>query len=516
MSSLQHPQPKPSTHSYTGLSPLASPTSMSDVDRLHLQMMALHEQMGDYDMDSDLDDYASTMGVPTSSGPVPTTKHTPSPAPRGGLPQLPPSPRGGLPPSGPPPTSRTPSAPPMTAPAHPELDAELADDDIDALYHSIRQQKIASVIIETPLSLALSQGQAPPLPTPPATAELVVLRKDNVALRDSVAEYKRKVGELTRDVEDGHRRTRALEEQLRHFEMLFEQAHQDNEAKYERIADLETDVDQLRSDVRSRDAELARAQTQLLDTQETVLDREDEIARLHRDLERFVDLEQDLRRANARVEALEGENDLLKAQVAKATADARQGQLEENLAQRTLSPSNIELPASPAASSGTPANDAIDTSAPPPPSQIKALNKAFADQLAKEREQFTMQLIDAERTARDADAHRKRLEDELASLRAKADDLEKAAKAVRRRSDYRARGSTNDLEIELDAYKVHVHHLKKLLQTHVGAGNSREFSETVTNLSLKLSYWTVLRDVYEETIQELVQIAHLDDGDDDA
>ncbi|ORZ37478.1 hypothetical protein BCR44DRAFT_1430297 [Catenaria anguillulae PL171] len=456
-----------------GDSSLPASPGATDVDRLHSQMMLLHSQMVDYDIDSGMTPVVQPTTLLSSNSPSPPSTRPP-PIVTANLPGQ---------------TARAPSAPPMTAPTHPELDSHLADDDIDALYHSIRQQKIQSVIIDTPIALALASGGPPP-PLPSATpmqSELAVLRKDNAALRDSVAEYKSKLAQLGRDLDDRDRRT---------------PSHQDNEAKYERISDLETAVDQLRADVRARDAEITRLQTQLIETQDQVMDREDQIARLHRDMDRFADTGVQMAKLEKQLEDVMEENDALRAKLSKAKslgdpravghADVPQIHIHEASPLDGIS--------------------GIDTSAPPSPSQVKAMERAFQDQLAKEREDWSMQLLDAERAARDADMHRRRLEDELDRVRMQADELERQAKQVRRRSDYRARGSTQEQEVELEALKVHVHHMKGLLQTHMGG--PRELAETVTNLSHKLSYWTVMRDVYEETIQELVQLADLDLDDD--
>ena len=70
------------------------------------------------------------------------------------------------------------------------------------------------------------------------------------------------------------------------------------------------------------------------------------------------------------------------------------------------------------------------------------------------------------------------------------------------RARYQVRLSENNPDNELETYRVHASHLKSLLQKQLGA---RDVAETVSELSLKLSYWSVLRDVYEETFEELIR-----------
>ncbi|KNE57847.1 hypothetical protein AMAG_04692 [Allomyces macrogynus ATCC 38327] len=538
-----------------GAAPPASP-GVTDVDRLHSQMLALQDQVRDYELDMAALQRIPTVPVRAPAPIKPIPQRLNSNGSTGGPPGGAPSPRGAVPspmsplrklaaspasslgsssapaPSAPLPSTPTRAAPKPARPLPARVDTsraaaadmskpfdlasladELPDDDIDALYHSIRQQKIASVLIEPHA-----------MPQSPLYSESAALRRDNVTLRESLAEYKRKVADLAKANDETVKKMRATDEQMRHLQMLFDQAHADNAAKYDRIADLEADVDELRADVREREVVNDRLHEQLTQAQDQLFEQESLVAKLHRDLDRFADTEQQLRKMAAHAEQLAAENEKLRAQLLEVQQDQRQTQFQENMARRG---SALPIPVSPVAgptataaagsASPDPAGSGIETDAPPPPSQIKALDRAFADQLELERAEFAKQLKEVERQAREAELARRRAEAELEGLRDRAEEQAAEAKKLKRRSDFRSRpmswqveaapATNQDLEMELEAYKVHVHHLKSILQSNP---SSREYEEKVSSLSLKLSYWTVLRDVYEDTIQELMAMANID------
>ncbi|KNE59021.1 hypothetical protein AMAG_03371 [Allomyces macrogynus ATCC 38327] len=486
--------------------PPASP-GVTDVDRLHSQMLALQDQVRDYEQDMAALQRIPTVPVRAPAPIKPVPQRLNSNGSNGGPPGAP-SPRGlcrapcphscaswaaspakfarvGVrppAPSAPLPVdahARGTENPPARCPARVDtsraaaadmskpfdlasLADELPDDDIDALYHSIRQQKIASVLIEPHT-----------MPQSPLYSESAALRRDNVALRESLAEYKRKVADLAK-------------------------------------ANDETVVND-------------RLHEQLTQAQDQLFEQESLVAKLHRDLDRFADTEQQLRKMATHAEQLAAENEKLRTQLLEVQQDQRQTQFQENMARRgsalpiPVSPVAGPAPAAAGSASPDPAGSGIETNAPPPPSQIKALDRAFADQLELERAEFAKQLKEVERQAREAELARRRAEAELEGLRDRAEEQAAEAKKLKRRSDFRSRpmswqveaapATNQDLEMELEAYKVHVHHLKSILQSNP---SSREYEEKVSSLSLKLSYWTVLRDVYEDTIQELMAMANID------
>lgn len=298
-----------------------------------------------------------------------------------------------------------------------DLELELADDldDINALYNAIRAQKIVthghqrrSRELTSPLM------HSPPLPSPvdiaapPAEAEAVHEHETETTASSAIARIQRNMASMEERLAQAERDSSRKDEELRTLQALFDQAHADNLAKHQQLLQVESELDRAHTDLRARDAQLA---TTALSSSRTMREQ------------------------------------TLEAQVRKL-----EQQLHGTRPQRLPSPVSDESSVPPAVA----------------PSQIRAMNREFNEQLASQRTHY--------------ETHIRTLESRLAN------------------SSNKSSSSSSPAVDDVAVYKVHVQHLQSLLGQQL---SSAHYAQTVTALSLKLSYWTVLRDVYEDTIAEL-------------
>ncbi|KAL7750186.1 hypothetical protein RI367_004359 [Sorochytrium milnesiophthora] len=384
-------------------------------------------------------------------------------------------------------------------------------DDIDALYHSMRaqQQQVVSPRLQQQQQQSyptIPQPSSPPMPTSPNTADerqVMQLRNENRVQAHTIAQLQQQLTALSSQLALGEQEADEREEQLHHLQTLFEQAHSDNQAKYEQIAQMATDLDHARSDLRVRDTEIARLTRRLAQSEDIVAQQQEQLAA-----------------TTATTTA--------KTAVNSPRPSPRELELEQMVATLQAAVTSLQTPApSPQkarSASQAADDDHQDTAAPAAtPSQVRAMNRAFDEQLSQQRAESASKVRTLEQALHESEVARRQLQLERESLLEQQAQQAADARRLKRRSDLRARtnigpiaplsptsssvlplaspSATKDVDVDREALKVHNGHLQSLLERNLGKA---DYAHTITSLSLKLSYWTVLRDVYEDTIKELM------------
>jgi hypothetical protein len=137
---------------------------------------------------------------------------------------------------------------------------------------------------------------------------------------------------------------------------------------------------------------------------------------------------------------------------------------------------------------------------------VESLTRDFSKKMESQRVQFQSELDHSIKIGNQHELDKQFLQNELDQLRDRLSKGYSKQKELLNRENGIPHRLCEATALELETYQLHVDHLKSLLAKNLSSTN---YSETVTNLSLKLSYTHILKEIYEETIDELLHLAKL-------
>lgn len=371
-------------------------------------------------------------------------------------------------------------------------------------------------------------------------------QSDLAKLSESLNQSTLKINTLQIQLESARQEAETNADHLKHAQTLFDQAHADNQEKYARLDKLETEYERVRIESQNKETELLKVQSSLQEVLNELNGKEAELKKAYTLIDQLtvqVDSgsksaaisppEQELQ---SRLESLRAENSKLLSKL--EISQKENMELKNHLSAATQNDtSNARR---------TSASSSVSSEPAMSPSQMRAMNKLFENELDKERSEFFKKIKSFEKQLRDLESLNKHLEEENIKLSGELQQ-ERALhnQYVNNRNSITTNGSSFQslppspvspnpdakqqysrvklgpshsippfnpslpaplseeatVQILQSTYQTHLEHLKSLLiEKH---NISEHYTETISSLSLKLSYWVCLKEVYEEMIDEL-------------